>query len=54
MKKFFLLAVLVFPIACLCAQTKTTITGNVKHPEGVRMTYSVNEKSYPIEIDMDG
>lgn len=54
MKKFFLLAVLFFPIACLCAQTKTTITGNVKHPEGVRMTYSVNEKSYPIEIDKDG
>ena len=54
MKKFFLLAVLFFPIACLCAQTKTTITGNVKYPEGVRMTYSVNEKSYPIEIDKDG
>lgn len=54
MKKFLLLAVWVFPIACLCAQTKTTITGNVKHPEGVRMTYSVNEKSYPIEIDKDG
>lgn len=54
MKKFFLLAVLFFPIACLCAQTKTTIMGNVKHPEGVRMTYRVNEKSYPIEIDKDG
>ncbi len=54
MKKFLLLAVLFFPIACLCAQTKTTITGNVKHPEGLRLNYRVNEESHSVEVGKNG
>lgn len=54
MKKFFLLAVLFFPIACLCAQTKTTITGKVKHPEGLRLNYRVNEESHSVEVGKNG
>lgn len=54
MKKFFLLAVLFFPIACLCAQAKTTITGKVKHPEGLRLNYRVNEESHSVEVGKNG